>query len=464
MGQLCKLTLFALVLMAVLHNSLGGKAFGGKRTTPKKSPDKPSQGTKTQPNYPRQPSYPSAGSNPGYPNQHYPGKGGSSPGAGSYPAGGSYPSAGGYPNQGRGGVNPGGYPNQNPAGGGYPNQYPGRSGYSPGGYPVGGSYPVRTAGQPGGYPGGHPGGYPGGHPGGYPGGHPGGQPSIGGGYPNWNPNNKILSPRYGGSYGGGGFGVGGSPFSNTVKSMGYGPSPKSQGFAKKAMLAAGVGAMAGMAVGYGIGNFQRPNFQFRNPQEERQYNHYMYERQDTRSKAKNNIGGPNTSKDLTHQRNDPKEPSQAQSYEQYMNTCMKRKDLLKEQDVTDSADHKNIQIDEPLTDAAMNLDNLSGLEKNNTTTPTMVNDHPKAAAILEEDDDTVSIIQIGYPALIEQMKARKCVELYLVYSESFAEKQKEDKKDNKGRKDYSPSNNHNGHCVSGVLLLLTTFFMLLSST
>ncbi|XP_059400538.1 prion protein b [Carassius carassius] len=390
--------------------------------------------------YPAGGSYPSAGGNP----NQYPGRGGSNPGgypnqnpgAVSYPAGGSYPSAGGNPNQypGRGGSNKGGYPNQNPAGGGYSNQYPGRSGYSPGGHPAGGSYPVRTAGQPVGYPGGHP--------------------SIGGVYPNWNPNNKILNPRYGGSFGGGRFDNGGSPFSNTAKSMGYGPSLKSKGFAKKAILATGVGAMAGMAVGYGIGNFPRPNFKFKSPHEERQYNHYMYERQGIHSKGRNNQVGTNYTS---------KQPPQ--SYEQSMNTCMKRNDLLKEQDTT-SADHKNIQRDEPLTDyAAINIDYLEkgGLEKNDTTSPTTVNNYPKAAVIRENDDDTVSIIQIGYPALIEQMKARKCVELYLDYSESLMERQK-DKKDTNERKVSSPSNNHNGHCVSEVLLILTTFFMLFSST
>lgn len=231
-------------------------------------------------------------------------------------------------------------------------------------------------------------------------------------------------------------------------------NPKSS--QKKAVLAAGIGAMAGMAVGYGIGNFPRPNFQFNSPQEERQYNHYMYERQGIRSKDRNNKIGPNYTS---------KQPSQ--TYEQYMSTCMKRKDLLKEHDKTDSADHKNIQRDEPLTDyAAMTIDYLEkgGLEKNDTASPTTVNNYPKASAICEDDDDTVSIIQIGYPALTEQMKVRKCVELYLVHSESLMEEQEEDKKDKKGRKVSSPSNNHNGHSVSEVLLLLTTFFMLLSST
>ncbi|XP_058645755.1 prion protein b isoform X2 [Onychostoma macrolepis] len=500
MGQLCKLALFVLVLMAVLHNSSGGKT-GGKSTPSKKPSNKPSQGTKAQSNYPRQPSNPGAGSNPGYPNQQHPGResgsyplaGGNpnqyagrgesspggcpnqNPGAGSYPAGGSYPSAGGKPNQypGRGESSPGGCPNQNPGAGSYPaggsypsadgkpNQYPGRGESSPGGcpnqnpgagsYPAGGSYP-SAGGKPNQYPGrggSSPGGYPNQNTGActY---QAGGNPNPGrggvnpGGYPNQNP--WILSPRYGGSFGGGGFGTGGSPFSNTVKSMGYGPSAKSKGFAKKAMLAAGIGAVAGMAVGYGIRNFPCPNFQFRNPQEERQYNHYMYAHQGTHSKDRNNQGRPNHTS---------KEPSQAQSYEQYMSTCMSRKDLLKEQDTIVSADRKNIQRDEPLTDIAA---------VNDTTSPMTVNDYPKAAAIREDDDDTVSIMQIGYPALIEQMKSRKCVELYLVNSESFTEKQKEDNKDKKGRTISRPSNNHNGHCVSGVLLLLNTFFLLLSDT
>lgn len=460
----------------MLHNSSGGTK--GKKTPSKKPSNKPSQGTKTQPNHPRQPSYPGAGGNPGYPNQQNPGRGSSNPagypkqnpGVGTYPGGGSYPSAGGstnqhpgrgssnpggYPKQnpgagtypaegnpnqypGRGDVNHGGYPNQNPGAGGFSNQYPGRSGYSPVGYPAAGSYPVRTAGQPGGYPGGHP--------------------SVGGGYPNWNPNNKILSPRYGGSFGGGGFGMGGSPFSQTVKGMGYGPSAQSKGFAKKAMLAAGVGAMAGMAVGYGIGKFPRPNFQFRSPQEEHHYNNYMYKRQSTHSKGGNNKGGSRYTSKL---------PPEAQSYDQFMNTCIRQSDLLKkEQNMEDSAVRNNIQRDEPLIDyLGMNEDYLEKVEpKNNTISPTT--DYPKDAGIhKDEDDDTVSIIQIGYPALIEQMKARKCVELYLVYFESFQEKQKESWKEKKQeKKALRSSSNHNGNHSSGVLLFLTTSFMLLRGT
>lgn len=57
-----------------------------------------------------------------------------------------------------------------------------------------------------------------------------------------------------------------------------GANTQANGFGKKAMLAAGVGALAGMAVGYGIGRFARAHFGFRSPMEEQNYNRYMYER------------------------------------------------------------------------------------------------------------------------------------------------------------------------------------------
>lgn len=42
----------------------------------------------------------------------------------------------------------------------------------------------------------------------------------------------------------------------------------------------------------------------------------------------------------------------------------------------------------------------------------------------DDDEDTVNISEIGYPELIEQMKARRCVELYMVYAEHYLEKKK----------------------------------------
>lgn len=161
--------------------------------------------------------------------------------------------------------------------------------------------------------------------------------------------------------------MGGSPFARSAMNQGYMPKMESKGFAKKAMLAAGVGAMAGMAVGYGLGRFPRPHFHFRSQEEEYYYNNYMYRRYGTQSTDQKDYG-----RDYEY-----KPPPRAESYDKYMDKCMNQTDLLKDYDKSD---------------------------------------------VDEEDKDTVSIEEIGYPSLIEQMKARRCVEKYMVYSEKFLQK------------------------------------------
>lgn len=242
---------------------------------------------------------------------------------------------------------------------------------------------------------------------GVPGANPGSYPSGGfGGYPNWNPNNKILSPRYGGGgYGYGGYGMGGSPFSRSVETMGY--QPKSSGFAKKAMMAAGVGAVAGMAVGYGLGRFPRPHFNFHNPQEEYYYNNYMYRQYGTRSTDQVDYG-----RDYVY-----KPPPRAETYEAFMARCMNSTDLKDK----DSSSSKTATVGE------------------------------------EEDDDTVSIEEIGYPALIDQVKSQRCVEKYMVYSESFLQQRKAEPQVQ------SNHPNHSSSLSSGVIQFFTSSFVLLFS-
>lgn len=171
--------------------------------------------------------------------------------------------------------------------------------------------------------------------------------------------------------------MGGSPFARSAMSQGYMPQVQSKGFAKKAMLAAGVGAMAGMAVGYGLGRFPRPHFHFRSQEEEYYYNNYMYRRYGTQSTDQKDYG-----RDYEY-----KPPPRAEPYDKYMDKCMNRTDLLK--------DYDKSEVD-------------------------------------EEDKDTVSIEEIGYPSLIEQMKARRCVEMYMAYSEQFLQKRSEAQIQNKG--------------------------------
>lgn len=180
--------------------------------------------------------------------------------------------------------------------------------------------------------------------------------------------------------------------------MGHSPSVSSQGFAKKAMMAAGVGAVAGMAIGYGLGRFPRPHFNFRNPEEEHYYNNYMYNRYGTQSTDQNDFG-----RDYAY-----KPPPRAKSYDTFMGECMNGTDIRKEQ--------------------------------------------------AEDDDDTVSIEEIGYPALVEQQKSRRCVERYMEYSARFL--QKETAEQRSAGSQPSRSDPLSQHLVQ----LLTTGFMLLSST
>ncbi|KAM9744039.1 uncharacterized protein ACNS7B_011349 [Menidia menidia] len=349
---------------------------------------------------------------------------------------------GGYPQQPAGGYpqnpsSPGGYPNQV----GY-NQYPAR----PGGYPNQAGYPQYPS-RPGGYP--NQAGYPQ-YPG-YPAGafpaqnHPygGGLGNYGnspGSYINYNPNNRILSPQYGGSFGYGGHaGGGGSPFSHSVQAMGYAPSDKSRGFGGSAVMAAAGGAVAGMALGYGLGRFPRPHFHFHSPEEELYYNHYMYRKYGARSTDSNDY-----SRDYELQ-------TPPGTFDNFMDSCLRRTDLLpvgrrKPDDRPapgpapgpDPGPAKTTMAASSTTSTeAAPVGGIGSTQaQNSSATPpstplspnrTESNPEPPAASQLlqpddnavedDDDNDTVSIVEIGYPALIRQLKERRCVELYVVYSE-----------------------------------------------
>ncbi|KAJ8395901.1 hypothetical protein AAFF_G00027840 [Aldrovandia affinis] len=277
-----------------------------------------------------------------------------------------------------------------------------------------------------------------------------------GNYPR-QPQNPVGGYPAGGSYPG----RGGYPNQNPA-------GGNSKGFVKKAMLAAGVGAVAGMAVGYGLGRFPRPNFSFNNPQEEHHYNRYMYHKYGTHSTDENDFG-----RDYRY-----KEPSQ--SYDSYMENCMKRTDLLQQE-----GDMMGMQGDDPsvskgytagpsapsLGDDAVNATSspetgrgemVTGMERTSTPPQGTPSTHPIPPFPVggAKEDETVSIMEIGYPELIEQMKARKCVEFYMVYSERYLEKQTGDRSRNEPR-----GNAPQQRCLcQEVVVLLTTTLMLLSST
>uniref|UniRef100_UPI0037E835A0 prion protein b n=1 Tax=Semicossyphus pulcher TaxID=241346 RepID=UPI0037E835A0 len=291
----------------------------------------------------------------------------------------------------------------------------------PGQHNTGGSprqYPVQGSQYGGGYDGygAHGGRY--GGVGGYP-----------GGYVNHNPKNKILSPGYGGSFG---YGAnrprGGSPFSQSVQQMGMYPNERSRGFGRSAVMAAGGGAVAGMALGYGLGRFQRPHFHFRNSQEEYFYNHYMYRNYGTKSTDTNDYS------------RDYKYSQPLETYGSYMDSCMKRPDILPAENpkptkktaamIPDTGMSSNT-TETNNTDAEIPLTSEASAQR--PLNQPVAFPLPQATPVPEktasndddDDDDTVSIVAIGYPALINQLKVRRCVEMYMVYSEKYLKKKTE---------------------------------------
>ncbi|XP_031426572.1 uncharacterized protein LOC105906877 [Clupea harengus] len=275
---------------------------------------------------------------------------------------------------------------------------------------------------------------------------PGGAKRQGNTYPYWNPNNKIMSPRYGGNYAygayGQGYGQGGSPFAHSVESMGYRPSIQSKGFGKQAVVAAGAGAVGGMALGYGLGSFPRPHFNFHSPQEEYHYNHYMYQHygsQESRNTNKRTqTHGKSSSDSGSHQGvsnssygDDGNHPPvllkpPPQSYDKFMDTCMKRSDLLQSERTNNQTQPpKTTTVQTPLT-TPVPKDFASPSPQGKKRVGQENETEQKGAEKEQDHDEVVSILEIGYPALIEQLKARECMKTYMFYTHSIAEKQWKD--------------------------------------
>lgn len=189
--------------------------------------------------------------------------------------------------------------------------------------------------------------------------------------------------------------------------------------------------MAGMALGYGLGRFPHPHFHFHSPQEEHFYNYYMYRKYGIKS-----TDGNDYSRD--YQYSQPPE-----TFDRFMDSCMKRTDLLPDEKrlsdrkllVTTTRTTTTASVKTTTTPPATGI--TSSTPANTTTannstvppsTPQPLNKSeanptpPTASQVLQDDDDTVSIVEIGYPALIRQMKTKRCTELYIVYSEKYLKK------------------------------------------
>ncbi|ROI37081.1 hypothetical protein DPX16_3019 [Anabarilius grahami] len=313
-----------------------------------------------------------------------------------------------------------------------------------------------------------------------------------------------MSPGYGGNYGG--YGQGGrSPFAQSVQSMGMAPSTNSRGFGKQAIMAAGVGAVAGMALGYGLGSFPRPRFNFHNPQEEYYYNNYMYKRYgqtppDSNVNGNTNVNG-NVNGNTNSQGGKPGDAGSTsggkgnvnpydifqnpppESYDNFMDKCMKRTDLFREKlegrsrRSTDLFEAKAAEVEDDPSGAQENTtSNNSTADRASTDASSFITSNPpetpsqpqkqtqeREAEANDEDDDTVSVMEIGYPALIEQMKARRCVGLYMVYAEQHAEKQVQERSSLDAKTNSSSGDLPRPLGYGGMLLFTSILSLILSS-
>lgn len=175
-----------------------------------------------------------------------------------------------------------------------------------------------------------------------------------------------------------------------------------------------------MALGYGLGRFPRPPFNFHNSQEEYYYNNYMYRKYGARSTDTNDY-----SRDYRYSQ-------LPETYDGYMDACMKRTDLLPAGNrQPNSKPAATTTTTTTVVTSGPHTGTGSNTEEVNSTAPSTpsplnqpeVNPVPSQAVSTDEDDDTVSIVEIGYPALINQLKVRRCIELYMVYSEKYLKRQ-----------------------------------------
>lgn len=254
---------------------------------------------------------------------------------------------------------------------------------------------------------------------------------YGGRYMNRNPANRIASPHYSSDFGYGGYGAGGgSPFSRSVYAMGVYPSDKSRSFGGIAVAAAG-GALAGTAVGYGLGSAPHPQFELRSPQEEYYYKQYMRKKSTTQ-----NTGSTATKTSRQDSSSDPpKENSYSdppretsysgppQSYDTFMESCMKQtENQSKQPNNKSTATPTTTQAAAP--SASDNSTGSNNTAADNSSTSALSTPHhanqpktnpvsPASQNLTNDDDDTVSIEEIGYPALIKQQNLRRCLEMYM---------------------------------------------------
>lgn len=171
-------------------------------------------------------------------------------------------------------------------------------------------------------------------------------------------------------------------------------------------------------MGYGLGRMHRPDYQLNSPQEEYYYNHYMYKKHGTKTevnRANRGSSDNNVNEEYTSSNNEA-----PMTYDGYMEKCMigLQRDQVKIMEQSDKptiATTTTARTTRSVTPSSASDAAGSNKTALNESTPSL--SIAPGLSKTPDDEKTVSIVEIGYPALIYQHNVKTCMERFFAYSE-----------------------------------------------
>uniref|UniRef100_A0A8C4RDC9 Hornerin-like n=2 Tax=Erpetoichthys calabaricus TaxID=27687 RepID=A0A8C4RDC9_ERPCA len=222
-------------------------------------------------------------------------------------------------------------------------------------------------------------------------------------------------PGYGYGHNQPGYGYGHNPGYGQGYGYGYGKNYgyKPKGFGKNSMVAAGVGAAAGAAVGYGLGRmYSRPwmDIDFDSPDAARYYRQYMERRYGHHRSMYRDDDGYN----YYYER-------PPISYNDFIESCMRRPNLLEmprncsepgSPDCLMQRDNSDSALVELFLNWNVSTANTTSTDSNTTTTTSTT----PSKGVLR---DTIKAKAATDPELATQMKLARCIEEYVDYTHQY---------------------------------------------
>lgn len=185
-------------------------------------------------------------------------------------------------------------------------------------------------------------------------------------------------------------------------------------------MAAAAGTAGGMAMGYGLGRIHRPDFHLNSPQEEYYYKHYVSRKHGARTaQADGNraSGGYSGSQDNESYTSSLSEPPM--TYTSFMEKCVSNLERDQAKIIEQSTEPAGAKATSAVSASAGSNKTTSNESSNDLSKSEVKSVAPPLSATPDDGDKTVSIVEIGYPALIYQHNVKTCMERFMAYSEFF---------------------------------------------